>query len=102
MSDAVGLPAPTALLTSFSVEGVYEVVKSSESIQLAPRYCHQWKPVAATRVVINAKSELPEGAIITSANAYEASFWTRTARLDVVLSDVSERVYFFKVRRRQD
>lgn len=33
MSDAVGLPAPTALLEEFSVEDVDEVVKSSESIR---------------------------------------------------------------------
>ncbi|KAL9032062.1 MAG: hypothetical protein Q9180_006721, partial [Flavoplaca navasiana] len=69
MSGGVGLPAPKALFKHFSVEDVDEAVVS----------------------------KLPQGARITSANAHGASFWTQTARLDVVLSDGSDVAYFLKV-----
>ncbi|KAI4258495.1 MAG: hypothetical protein L6R42_005063, partial [Xanthoria sp. 1 TBL-2021] len=81
MSGDVGLPAPKALLKGFSVEDVDKVVKST----------------AAARVAVDSKPELPEGARIASANAHGASFWTQTARLEVVLSDGSEIAYFLKI-----
>ncbi|KAL8808904.1 MAG: hypothetical protein Q9200_003908 [Gallowayella weberi] len=82
MSDAVGLPAPKALLTSFSVEDVDEGNGTRNKI---------------ARVTVDSKPELPKGAKLISANAHGASFWTQTARLDVVLSDGTEMPYFLKV-----
>lgn len=64
--------------------------------------CRQQQAAAAARVAVDSKPELPEGARIASANAHGASFWTQTARLEVVLSDGSEIAYFLKVGRRQN
>jgi protein-ribulosamine 3-kinase len=40
---------------------------------------------------------LPPGTTIISASPHGSSFWTRTARIDVELSDGSPHVYFMKV-----
>ncbi|KAL8652145.1 MAG: hypothetical protein Q9226_004390 [Calogaya cf. arnoldii] len=96
MSGGVGLPAPKALLKGFSVDDVDKVVKSSESAVMARGRCRLQQTAAAARVAVDPKPGLPEGARIASANAHGASFWTQTARLDVVLSDGSEIAYFLK------
>ena len=40
---------------------------------------------------------MPHGTSVISASSHGASFWTRTARVDAVLSDGSSKTYFLKV-----
>lgn len=110
MSGGVGLPASKALLKDFSVEDVDEIVQASEFAQpcLAMHWL-EWKDIVHNvlfhtkrqhqELSFNSSPELPEGARITSANAHGASFWTQTARLNVVLPDGTKTAYFLKVWR---
>ena len=43
---------------------------------------------------------LPQGAKVSAASSYGISEWTRTVRLDVILPDGSQKLYFLKVSQR--
>ena len=42
---------------------------------------------------------LPQGTRVIEASSYGTSAWTRTARVDVVLPDGTQKSYFLKVGR---
>ncbi|KAF5675475.1 kinase-like domain-containing protein [Fusarium circinatum] len=50
-----------------------------------------------TRIDPAVLRELPEGCHITSIKAHGISFWARTGRIDVLLSDGSPQTFFIKI-----
>jgi hypothetical protein len=46
---------------------------------------------------LNASLVLPEGSVITATNGHGASYWSRTARIDVRLPSDTEEAYFLMV-----